>query len=170
LDLGRLAARIHLISSNLANRSIDLLESQRVEILNGRGRFTSPNTAIATVDGSDIEIEFDVAVVSTGSAPRIPDWADVDGERILTTRHAYNLRELPEHIVIIGSGVTGVEMVHIFESLGSKVTLLVSRQQVLPHKDAEVAAALESEILERGIKLLKGARAEGIDLTEDGFW
>ena len=168
LDLGRLAARIHLISSNLENRSIELLESQQVEILSGRGRFTGPNTAVAEVDSGQIELEFDAAIVSTGSAPRVPDWAVVDGERILTTRHAYNLPELPEHIVIIGSGVTGVEMVHIFESLGSKVTLLVSRQQVLPHKDAEVAAALETEILNRGIHLLKGARGTGIERTADG--
>ena len=168
LDLGRLAARIHLISSNLENRSIELLESQQVDILSGRGRFTGPNTAVAEVDSGQIELEFDAAIVSTGSAPRVPDWAVVDGERILTTRHAYNLPELPEHIVIIGSGVTGVEMVHIFESLGSKVTLLVSRQQVLPHKDAEVAAALETEILNRGIHLLKGARGTGIERTADG--
>ena len=75
---------------------------------------------------------------------------------------------MPEHLVVIGSGVTGVEFVHMFSSLGSKVTLIVSRQQVLPQKDPEVAAALEDELLRRGVQLLKGARAEGIDRTDDG--
>ena len=69
--------------------------------------------------------------------------------------------------MIIGSGVTGVEFVHMFASLGSKVTLIVSRQQVLPAKDPEVAAALEVNFLERGVSLLKGARAVAIDRTED---
>jgi len=64
--------------------------------------------------------------------------------------------------------VTGVEFVHMFSSLGSQVTLIVSRQQVLPQKDAEVAAALEQELLARGVRLLKGARAEGIDLVDGG--
>lgn len=169
VDLDRLAARIQMISSDLARRSVELLESQGIDILAGRGRLTGLNTAVAVVDGHEIEIEFEAAMVSTGSAPRVPQWAEVDGRRILTTRHAYDLVEVPEHIVVIGSGVTGVEMVHIFESLGSQVTLLVSRQQVLPHRDAEVAAALETDFLERDISLLKGARAIGIDPTDQGI-
>src|SRR6202008_4929128 len=95
--------------------------------------------------------------------PRIPEWAEVDGERVLTTRQAYPPPELPEHMVVIGSGVTGVEFVHMFRSFGSKVTLIVSRQQVLPAKDPEVAAALEDDFLRSGVTLLKGARATGID-------
>ena len=74
-------------------------------------------------------------VVSTGSRPRVPDWAVPDGDRVLTTRQAYPPPELPEHLVVVGSGVTGVEFVHMFSSLGSKVSLIVSRQHVLPHKD-----------------------------------
>jgi dihydrolipoamide dehydrogenase len=75
---------------------------------------------------------------------------------------------MPEHLVVVGSGVTGVEFVHMFSSFGSAVTLIVSRQQVLPAKDPEVAAALEDELLRRGVRLFKGARAEGIERTADG--
>jgi len=64
--------------------------------------------------------------------------------------------------------VTGVEFVHMFSSFGSKVTLIVSRQQVLPSKDPEVAAALELELLRRGVRLLKGARAIGVDRSDSG--
>jgi dihydrolipoamide dehydrogenase len=74
---------------------------------------------------------------------------------------------MPEHLVVVGSGVTGVEFVHMFSSFGCEVTLIVSRQQVLPQKDPEVAAALEADFLERGVNLLKGARAEGIDRSGD---
>src|SRR5206468_7703790 len=101
------------------------------------------------------------------SRPRIPDWAHIDGEHVLTTRNAYPPPSLPEHLVVIGSGVTGVEFVHMFSSFGSEVTLVVSRQQVLPAKDPEVAAALEDEFLRRGVRLLKGARATGIERTPD---
>jgi dihydrolipoamide dehydrogenase len=75
---------------------------------------------------------------------------------------------MPEHLVVIGSGVTGVEFVHMFTSFGAKVTLIVSRQQVLPSKDPEVAAALETELLRRGVRLFKGARAEMIERTDTG--
>lgn len=168
VDLGHLAHRIRDITTTISGRSIDLLVSQGIEIIKGRARLEGPNLAVASVDGQEREIPFDVALISTGSGPREPDWADVDGERILTTRHVYDLPAPPHHMVVIGSGVTGVEMVHIFESLGSKVSLLASRHQVLPHRDAEVAAALEADFLERGVVLLKGARAVGIDRNGDG--
>ena len=168
VDLVHLAARIEAITRVISSRSVELLQSQGVEIVHGRGRFLGPKLAVATVDGIERKVPFDAALVSTGSSPRVPDWANVDGERILTTRHVYDLPAPPEHVVVIGSGVTGVEMVHIFESLGSKVSLLVSRHHVLPHRDAEVAAALEADFLERGVALLKGARAVGIDRTGDG--
>ncbi len=168
VDLGRLADRIQAITTAISSRSVDLLESQGIKIVHGRGRFVGPNLAVATVDGIERTIPFDAALVSTGSRPRVPGWAEVDGERVLTTRHVYDLPAPPEHVVVIGSGVTGVEMVHIFESLGCKVSLLVSRHHVLPHRDAEVAAALEANFLERGVMLLKGARAVGIDRTGDG--
>jgi pyruvate/2-oxoglutarate dehydrogenase complex dihydrolipoamide dehydrogenase (E3) component len=108
-----------------------------------------------------------VVVLSTGSRPRIPDWAPVDGERILTTREAYPPAEMPDHLIVVGSGVTGVEFVHMFKSFGCEVTLVVSRQQVLPAKDPEVAAALEADFLRRGVRLLKGARAESIERDGD---
>jgi pyruvate/2-oxoglutarate dehydrogenase complex dihydrolipoamide dehydrogenase (E3) component len=67
-----------------------------------------------------------------GIAPARARLGAVDGERILTTRQAYPPPEIPEHLVVIGSGVTGVEFTHMFSALGSQVTLIVSRQQVLP--------------------------------------
>jgi dihydrolipoamide dehydrogenase len=91
----------------------------------------------------------------------------IDGERVLTTRQAYPPPEVPDHLVVIGSGVTGVEFTHMFSALGSKVTLVVSRQQVLPYKDPEVAAVLEDAFLRRGVKLLKGARAETVERDGD---
>lgn len=168
VDLGRLADRIQKITTMISDRLIELLHSQDIEIVNGRGRFLGPDLAVASVDGTERTIPFDAALVSTGSRPRVPAWAKVDGNRVLTTRYVYDLPAPPEHVVIIGSGVTGVEMVHIFESLGSRVSLLVSRHHVLPHRDAEVAAALEADFLERGVALLKGARAVGIERTGDG--
>ena len=93
---------------------------------------------------------FDIALVATGSRPRIPDWCQPDGERILTTRDCYPPKVFPRSVTVVGSGVTGVEFVHMFSSFGADVTLVVSRQQVLPGKDPEVAAVLEDDFLRRG--------------------
>jgi NAD(P)H dehydrogenase (quinone) len=169
VDVAELATRIQRISQDITNSWQTLLASQRVELLRGTGRFTGPHTAVVTdAEGGEKELQFDHALISTGSKPRVPDWAEVDGERVLTTRHAYDLPEVPDHVVVIGSGVTGVEFVHIFETLGAKVTLVVSRQQILPHRDAEVAAVLEEDFINRGVKLVIGARAESIKRTAEG--
>ncbi len=150
------------------NRSITgLLESQRVRLIKGGAAFTGPHEVeVATVDGTE-RLAFDAALIATGSRPRIPDFCRPDGDRVLTTRDCYPPKVIPEHVVIIGSGVTGVEFVHMFASLGSQVTLVVSRQQVLPTKDPEVAAALEANFIERGVALLKGARAKAIDRMDN---
>ncbi|MGH8911501.1 MAG: NAD(P)H-quinone dehydrogenase [Acidimicrobiia bacterium] len=165
---GHLAMRIKAITGNINATLVDLLESQAVELIHGEGAFVGPQTAIAVTAAGERRIEFDHALVSTGSSPRVPSWVETDGERILTTRDAYDLPEIPEHVIVIGSGVTGVEFVHIFQSLGSKVTLVVSRQQILPHRDPEVAAVLEEDFLERGVRLLIGARAEAIERDGEG--
>ncbi|MCP3939534.1 MAG: FAD-dependent oxidoreductase [Actinomycetia bacterium] len=156
--------RISAIKQRIRSSIEDLLTSQGVRLVHGRGRLTGPYSGeMLHTDGSIEEIEFDGAVLATGSRPRIPEWAPMDGERVISTRDAYPPPDFPEHLIVVGSGVTGVEFVHMFESLGSRVTLIVSRQQVLPHKDPEAAAVLEADFLERGVKLFKGARATSIE-------
>ena len=159
IDMARLAEWREAVTARLVAGLGSLLASQGVALVSGRGRFAGPNLVVADTAEGSRELPFDRALIATGSVPRVPEWAQVDGERVLTTRHAYRLPVLPEHLVVVGSGVTGVEFTHIFSSLGSRVTLLVSRQQVLPHRDAEVAAVLEEDFLERGVALVKGARA-----------
>jgi pyruvate/2-oxoglutarate dehydrogenase complex dihydrolipoamide dehydrogenase (E3) component len=168
VDFEALKTRIGAIEARLESNIVQLLRSQGVRMLQGVGCFTGPHEITVTTADGPVELEADAVLISTGSRPRVPDWATVDGERILTTRQAYPPPELPEHLVVIGSGVTGVEFVHMFSSLGSEVSLIVSRQQVLPQKDPEVAAALEAELLARDVHLFKGARAQAIDRHDNG--
>ncbi len=164
VDLGALGARVREIEHKLAGSMTEQLESQGVRIIRGSGHLLGPHLVEADPSSGTgpEQLDADAVLLSTGSYPRVPEWAEVDGERVLTTRQAYPPPEIPERLVVIGSGVTGVEFVHMFRSLGSEVTLIVSRQQVLPQKDPEVAAALEADFLERGVRLMKGARAVGI--------
>ncbi len=167
VDTVALRARIEAIERKLEHGTQQLLDSQGVRILRGRGHLKGPHEVVADTPDGVVEVEADAILLATGSRPRLPDWAEVDGDRVLCTRDAYPPVTWPAHLVVIGSGVTGVEFVHMFSSLGSEVTLIVSRQQVLPQKDPEVAAALEEELTRRGVRLLKGARAIGIDRSGD---
>ncbi|MPY95236.1 MAG: FAD-dependent oxidoreductase [Acidimicrobiia bacterium] len=168
LDTASLRERISTIVGRLERSTRELLDSQGVRLIKGTGHLKGPHEVVVeTADGVE-ELTADAILVSTGSRPRIPDWANADGVRVLTTRDAYPPPDIPGHLVIIGSGVTGVEFVHMFASLGSRVTLIVSRQQVLPIKDPEVAAALEENFIERGVRLYKGAKATGIEVVGAG--
>ena len=169
LDSEALRERNAAIEGRLERSITGLLESQDVRLVRGTGRLVGPHEVVADTEDGPVELEADAVLLSTGSRPRIPEWAPVDGHRVLTTRDAYPPPTMPEHLVVIGSGVTGVEFVHMFSSFGCEVTLIVSRQQVLPRKDPEVAAALEENFIERGVNLLIGARAEGIDVSDEGI-
>ncbi|MFZ8968915.1 MAG: dihydrolipoyl dehydrogenase family protein [Ilumatobacteraceae bacterium] len=168
VDNDGLTNRVEAIKDRMSADTTQLLASQGVEIVRGTARFTGPHSvAVDTATGTR-EINFDAALIATGSRPRIPDWCHPDGDRILTTRDCYPPRQFPESITVVGSGVTGVEFVHMFASFGADVTLVVSRQQVLPGKDPDAAAILENDFLGRGVRLLKGARATAIErVTND---
>ena len=167
LDLEAIRERVASIEARLHQSICDLLQSQGVRIITGTGHLKGPGEVIAETETGVEELHADAILLATGSRPRVPEWADVDGRRVMTTRDAYPPVEIPGHLVVIGSGVTGVEFTHMFRSLGSEVSLIVSRQQVLPGKDPEVAAALEAEVLRHGVRLHKGARASGIDVDGD---
>jgi dihydrolipoamide dehydrogenase len=168
LDIEALRERVRTIEARLHTSIRELLASQGVRLVAGTARFKGPHEIVVDTDTGIEELDADVVLVATGSRPRIPAFAAIDGERVLTTRQAYPPPEVPGHVVVVGSGVTGVEFTHMFRALGSGVTLVVSRQQVLPRKDPEVAAVLEDSFLEQGISLLKGARASAIDRLPEG--
>ncbi len=163
VDVEALTERIDSIKTRLQLGTTRLLSSQGIEMIHGTARFLGPHEIEVVTDEGVRQLHADAILIATGSRPRIPDWCVPDGERILTTRDCYPPRVFPESVTVVGSGVTGVEFVHMFSSFGAKVTLVVSRQQVLPNKDPEVAAVLEDDFLQRGVRLLKGARATVIE-------
>ncbi|WP_440712163.1 NAD(P)H-quinone dehydrogenase [Gordonia sp. FQ] len=150
------------------------LVSEGVRIINAYGALsaTQPGNGahevIAThADGSTETLEGDVVLIATGASPReLPD-AKPDGERILSWRQLYDLDELPEHLIVVGSGVTGAEFVHAYTELGVKVTLVSSRDRVLPHEDEDAALVLEEAFAERGVTLIKHARADRVTRRGD---
>lgn len=152
------------------------LEREGVRIVRGTASFTDAppdargphHVAVRTAAGEDDDLPADVVLVATGASPRVLDGARPDGERILTWRQLYDLDELPEHLVVVGSGVTGAEFVSAYVELGTKVTLVSSRDRVLPGEDADAAAVLEDVFAQRGVTILGNARAESVTRDGDG--
>ncbi|QGK71356.1 NAD(P)H-quinone dehydrogenase [Allosaccharopolyspora coralli] len=146
-----------------------------VRIVPGRARFTNESPGLAQHQiGIDLcaggyeELTADVVVIGTGATPRVLPGAEPDGVRILNWRQLYDLPDLPEHLAVIGSGVTGVEFASAYTEMGVKVTMVSSRDRVLPHEDADAAKVLEDVFAERGTAVVQHARAERIERVDGG--
>ena len=148
------------------------LEESGVRLVQGSGRLDGPNAVLVSTSqegGTDFDrIEADTIVVSVGASPRELDSAKPDGERILTWQQLYNLQDVPEHLIVVGSGVTGAEFANAYATLGAEVTLVSSREQVLPGEDPDAAAVIEHEFKRIGMNVMSKSRADAIERTEDG--
>ncbi|WP_329104456.1 NAD(P)H-quinone dehydrogenase [Micromonospora sp. NBC_01699] len=146
-----------------------------VTFVSGRARLGEDtlghtHRVLVTPTGGDSEYPVDASTVliATGATPRVLPSAVPDGERILTWRQVYDLPELPEDLIVIGSGVTGAEFASAYLAMGVRVTLVSSRDRVMPHEDADAAAAIEQVFRSRGMTILNNSRADGVRRTADG--
>jgi dihydrolipoamide dehydrogenase len=151
------------------------VQREGVRVIIGQARFcddepgrASHKVAVTDTRGEAQVLDADVVLISTGATPRVLPGAVPDGERILDWRQLYDLPELPEHLAVIGSGVTGAEFASAYTEMGVKVTVVSSRDRVLPHEDADAAAVLEEVFSQHGTTVAKHARADKVERTAHG--
>jgi dihydrolipoamide dehydrogenase len=174
-----LSAVNHRIKGLAVAQSADIharLQSEGVRLIVGQGRLSDEIRGLAAhrvqvLDGAGQvtqELEGDVVLIATGADPRVLPGAEPDGDRILSWRDVYDLEEMPEHLVVVGSGVTGAEFASGYLEAGVPVTLVSSREQVLPGEDADAAAVVEKVFQSRGGRIAERGRAEKVVRTEKG--
>jgi NAD(P)H dehydrogenase (quinone) len=174
-----LASVNHRVKGLAMAQSADIhqrLIAQGVRIISGQGRLSDEIRGLAAhrvqvldAEGAAVEeLESDVVLIATGADPRVLPGAEPDGERILDWRDVYDLEEMPEHLVVVGSGVTGAEFASGYLEAGVPVTLVSSRDQVLPGEDSDAAAVVERVFQSRGGKIAERSRAAAVRRTEKG--
>ena len=127
-ELGEVNARVIALATAQSDDIATRLGEVGVRLLPGRATMLSPSRVrVEAADGTTEELEADVVLLSTGATPRVMETARPDGERILTWQQIYDLAELPERLVVVGSGVTGAELAQAYLGLGSDVVLVSSR-------------------------------------------
>lgn len=163
VDAPALYARIKALAAAQSNDIAEHVAAEGIRIIPARGRLTSPHS----IEAAGTTVHADMILIATGASPRaLPDGVP-DGERILTCRQIYDLPELPEELVVVGSGVTGAEFASAFQALGSQVTLVSSREHVLPHEDKDAAVVIEGVFRRRGMNVLGKSRAEAVHRKGD---
>ncbi len=162
VDLASVNKRVLALAQAQSDDIEARLVRDGVRVLRGRGRLDGPHRVVASTAAGEEVVEADTILVATGAAPRTLPTAQPDGERILTWEQVYALDERPEHLVVVGSGVTGAEFAGAYNALGLEVTLVSSRDRVLPGEDAEAAEVLEQVFTRRGMTVLSKSRMAGV--------
>src|SRR6476469_7914872 len=166
VNLRRTLARARAVALHQSRGVRERMDGVNVRVLPGRGRVTGANELVANVDGRDHVLEFDALLVCTGASPFVPPFANPDAHRVLTTRQVFDLREMPEHLVVLGAGPTGCEFADFFSRCGSRVTLVSARDQLLPSDDPDLAEVLEEVFLKRGMDVIKNGRATAAEIDD----
>jgi dihydrolipoamide dehydrogenase len=150
-------------SADIAQR----LEASGVRVIVGQASVVDASTVVVTTDDGEETIAGDAILLATGAHPRVSEDAQPDGERILTWEQVYALTDVPEHMIVVGSGVTGAEFAGAYNGLGADVTLVSSRDQVLPGEDGDAAAVIEDVFTRRGMTVLGNSRMQSVQREGD---
>ncbi|WP_434061998.1 NAD(P)H-quinone dehydrogenase [Actinotalea lenta] len=164
VDLARVNERVVGLARAQSADIRDRLDREGVRVVEGTGRLDGPYRVVA--DGHAFDA--DSLLVSVGATPRVLPTAEPDGERIFLWTQLYRLTELPERLIVVGSGVTGAEFAGAYNALGSDVVLVSSRDRVLPGEDADAARVLEGVFRDRGMTVLSRSRAASARVAGDG--
>ncbi|MFC4032778.1 NAD(P)H-quinone dehydrogenase [Streptomyces polygonati] len=174
VDLGKVNRRVKRLALAQSHDIAASVTRAGAKVIRGHGRLSGPQTTDGTrtvlvegTDGTVEELTADAVLVATGGRPRELEDARPDGERILTWTQVYDLDELPEELIVVGSGVTGAEFAGAYQALGSTVTLVSSRDRVLPGEDPDAAAVLEDVFRRRGMNVMARSRAQSVKRVGD---
>jgi len=167
VDLATVNDRILRLAGAQSQDIAARLVRDGVRIIAGQGVLVGASRVLARTDQDEELLDADVVLLATGARPRILETARPDGVRILNWEQVYNLTEVPERLIVVGSGVTGAEFASAYRGLGAEVTLVSSRDHVLPGSDADAARVLEGVFARRGIEVLSRSRAEAAQVMGD---
>ena len=169
IDIADVNARLKKWAATQSSDIQQRLLSQGVKVLTGTAELIDAENVKAKLsDGTEITLKAEVVLLATGARPRELASAVIDGERILNWKQLYEFTELPTDLIVVGSGVTGAEFAGAYQALGSQVTLVSSRDQVLPGEDSEAAKVVQDVFAKRGMKVLSQTREVQVTRTESG--
>ena len=169
IDIADVNARLKKWAATQSSDIQQRLLSQGVKVLVGAAELIDTENVKAKLnDGSEVILKAEVVLLATGARPRELASAVIDGERILNWKQLYEFTETPTDLIVVGSGVTGAEFAGAYQALGSQVTLVSSRDQVLPGEDSEAAKVVQDVFAKRGMKVLSQTRAVQVTRTESG--
>jgi pyruvate/2-oxoglutarate dehydrogenase complex dihydrolipoamide dehydrogenase (E3) component len=163
IDFAKAMGHVHQVIKNIEpHDSPERFRDLGVEVIFGEGQFIDKKTF--EVNGKKLTAR--AFVISTGSRPKVPQIEGLKEAEFFTNEQIFSITELPQSLAVIGAGPIGCELGQAFARLGSQVTLISSREQILPKEDPEAALVVEQQLELEGIRILRQARAEKVEIVE----
>ena len=161
--LDKMVARSRGVAETMNKGVLFLLKKNNIDLITGFGRLTAPGHV--DVDGTDYEA--DHIVLATGARPREMPLMPVDGKRVITSREALTLNELPETMIVVGSGAIGSEFACFYATLGVKVTVVEYLPRMMPLEDEEVSKTMERAFRKLRATVLTSTTVKGVKIAGD---
>jgi pyruvate/2-oxoglutarate dehydrogenase complex dihydrolipoamide dehydrogenase (E3) component len=136
-------------------------KNENIHVFRGRGRFLGPKQ----VEVLNNKLESDHIFIDTGSTAVVPKIKGLDSVNYLTNEGMLDVREVPEHLVVIGAGYCGLEFAQMFARFGSEVTVITDSEHILPHEDRDIADELQRSLESEEIRFVKNARIHKVNST-----
>ena len=163
IDFNSAIDRSRQVVSRLTTGVEYLLKKNSVELIKGNAVLEDSRTI--SIAESNRSLTTDNVIIATGARQRSLPSMPIDHETVITSKDALNLRNLPEKIVIIGAGATGVEFSHIYNTYGVEVVLIELMDRIVPNEDEEISAELQKSFNDKGIQSIIGASVESIETS-----
>lgn len=169
-DLKRMIARKNEVVQSLVKGISTLFKQWNIQQVTGRGELvTDRQVRVTDAQGGITHLEAEAIIVATGSSwPQLPQFP-IDGERVISSKEALDLTEIPRSIIIVGGGVEGCEFACLFSGLGSQVTVVEMMPRLLPTEDDDVMAILTREFKKRKIQLALNTTIHDWQSTTEGI-
>lgn len=169
-DAGVIASRCESVVTLMREGVEALLAKKEVSVIRGQGRLKSPGEVEVTMPEGGTEIlAAKTIIVATGSSWVTLPGVEIDGERIITSDHALDLKEVPASMLVVGAGAVGCELAEVYGALGTEITIVEMMPQILPGEDTEIARRLEAALKRKGIKILTSKKVASIERSGDGL-
>jgi dihydrolipoamide dehydrogenase len=168
-DLGAIVKRSRGVAKQLNQGIGHLMKKNKITVHMGEGRVTGANSLVVKGDKGEEALSAKHIIVATGARARDLPFAPADGKRVWTYRHAMTPSELPEKLLVIGSGAIGIEFASFYNDLGSDVTVVEMLDRIVPVEDADVSSFLEKSLKKQGVTIMTGAGVEDIKVGDKGI-
>jgi dihydrolipoamide dehydrogenase len=167
-DFNKVIKRSRQVAGQLSGGVKHLMKKNKVTVFDGHGKLAGPGKVSVTKDGKPVaEIAAKHIILATGARARVIPGMEPDGKLIWTYREAMTPAAMPKSLIVVGSGAIGSEFASFYLNMGAQVTLVEVMDRILPVEDAEISAFVAKAFAKQGMKLLTGARVQGVRKNGD---